>query len=269
MRAHPLQNPGAIADNQAVRRPSEPLNEALDHSAPPHPGRCLLRDGLALRRVARPPVLRIPGRHPAPGRGVYPLRNIAPGRGRYQADPSDQIDSVVDMGRRRLSIVAIYHSHVGHPPIPSAADLLEHRYGDTPRVIVSVGRDTVLAGGWPRGSTRNSPGTSCRSRRAPDRGRQGPHRAARCRATSRATRPVSSCGRALSRLFRWLGSLVGPGDGPRDRSTPDADPMWSRSWISTGTEIRRLLSEHRAQAMCGPVLREYPETPITGECRRP
>src|SRR5437763_12244999 len=72
---------------------------------------------------------------------VYPLRNIATDRRRYHADPSDQIVAARDMGRRGLSIVALYHSHVGHPPIPSAADLLGHWYGDTPRVIVSVGQE--------------------------------------------------------------------------------------------------------------------------------
>jgi hypothetical protein len=40
-RARPLQNPGALADNQAVHRPVEPLNGAIDQSAPPHPGRRL------------------------------------------------------------------------------------------------------------------------------------------------------------------------------------------------------------------------------------
>jgi proteasome lid subunit RPN8/RPN11 len=160
---------------------------------------------------------------------VYPLRNIAPGRDRYQADPSDQIDAVVDMGRRGLSIVAIYHSHVGHPPIPSAVDLLQHQYGDTPRVIVSVGQETAvrtwrMAEGfyaelvWHLLPVEEGPATG------DVKDRVGPLGAAR---RAGAKRPVSTRGRALSRLFRWLGSFVGaPGDGPRDRSTPDADPMW-------------------------------------------
>jgi hypothetical protein len=42
-----------------------------------------------------------------------------------------------------------------------------------------------------------------------------------------APRSVSSLGRVLSRLFRWLRPSAGaPGDGPRDRTTPGADPMW-------------------------------------------
>jgi proteasome lid subunit RPN8/RPN11 len=164
---------------------------------------------------------------------VYPLQNIATDRDRYQADPSDQIDAVVDMGRRGLSIVALYHSHVGHLPIPSAADLLGHRYGDTPRVIVSVGQETTVR------TWRIADGSYAELvwhvEKGPAPGdlkdRVVPLGVAR---RDGAPRPVSSRGRALfrlfrwlSRLFRWLGPSVGaPGDCPRDRSTPGADPMW-------------------------------------------
>jgi proteasome lid subunit RPN8/RPN11 len=160
---------------------------------------------------------------------VYPLRNIATNRDRYEADSSDQIDAVVDMGRRGLSIVALYHSHVGHPPIPSAADLREHRYGDTPRVIVSVGHETTVR------TWRMADGSYAElvwllvpvekgSASGDVKDRVAPLGVVR---RDGAPRPVSSRGRAFSHLFRWLASIVGaPGDGPRDRSTPGADPMW-------------------------------------------
>jgi proteasome lid subunit RPN8/RPN11 len=160
---------------------------------------------------------------------VYPLRNIATDRRRYEADPSDQIDAVVDMGRRGLSIVAIYHSHVGHPPIPSAADILGHRYGDTPRVIVSVGQETTvrtwrIADGayaellWHPLPVEKGPASGDVKDRVVPLGVAG---------RDGAPRPVSSLGKTLSRLIRWLGPSVGaPGDGPRDRSIPCADPMW-------------------------------------------
>ncbi len=160
---------------------------------------------------------------------VYPLRNIATDRRRYQADPSDQVDAVADMRRRGLSIVAIYHSHVGHPPIPSAADVLEHRYGDTPRVIVSVGKETTartwrMADGsyaeldWHLLPVEKGPASGDVT------GRVVPLGVAR-RDCARSS--GSSLSRALSRLFRRLRpSVESPGDGPRDRLTPGVDPMW-------------------------------------------
>jgi proteasome lid subunit RPN8/RPN11 len=173
-------------------------------------------------------MLRIPGRHPPRAARVYPLRNIATDRRRYEADPSHQIDAVVDMGQRGLSIVAIYHSHVGHPPIPSAADLLGHRYGNTPRVIVSVGQKTTvrtwrIADGayaeldWHLLPVEKGPASGGVKDRVGPLGVAG---------RDGAPRPVSTLGETLSCLVRWLGPSAGaPGDGPRDRSIPCADPM--------------------------------------------
>jgi proteasome lid subunit RPN8/RPN11 len=160
---------------------------------------------------------------------VYLLRNIATDRDRYEADPNDQIDAVVDMGRRGLSTVALYHSHVGHPPIPSAADLRGHWYGATPRVIVSVGQETTVRT-WRMadGSYEELVWRVLPIEKGPTFGdvkdRVVPLGVARRDA---APRPVSSRGRVLSRLFRWLRPSVRVlGDGPRDRSAPGADPMW-------------------------------------------
>jgi proteasome lid subunit RPN8/RPN11 len=76
---------------------------------------------------------------------IYPLRNVARDANRDEASPEDQLGAVVDLRSRGLETVAIYHSFPeGHPPLPSRADLREHYYGDTPRVIVAPGKEPTV-----------------------------------------------------------------------------------------------------------------------------
>ncbi len=68
----------------------------------------------------------------------HPLRNAAASETRYQADPQDLIEAVVDMRTRGAEILAIYHSHPRWQAIPSRTDLEENYYGPVPRIIVSL-----------------------------------------------------------------------------------------------------------------------------------
>ncbi len=69
----------------------------------------------------------------------HPLRNAAPSaETRYDADPRDLIDAVVDLRRRDAEILAIYHSHPRWEAVPSRTDLEENHYGAVPRIIVSL-----------------------------------------------------------------------------------------------------------------------------------
>jgi proteasome lid subunit RPN8/RPN11 len=68
----------------------------------------------------------------------HPLRNASASETRYDADPQDLIDAVVELRRRDAEIVAIYHSHPRWAAIPSRTDLSENHYGAVPRIIVSL-----------------------------------------------------------------------------------------------------------------------------------
>jgi proteasome lid subunit RPN8/RPN11 len=68
----------------------------------------------------------------------YPLRNTEASPVRYNAEPRDLINAVVDLRRRDEEILAIYHSHPRHAPVPSQTDLRENHYGDVPRLIISL-----------------------------------------------------------------------------------------------------------------------------------
>ncbi len=69
----------------------------------------------------------------------HPLRNAAAAaETRYDADPRDLIDAVVDLRRRDAEILAIYHSHPRWEAVPSRTDLEQNHYGAVPRIIVSL-----------------------------------------------------------------------------------------------------------------------------------
>ena len=68
----------------------------------------------------------------------HPLRNAAASETRYDADPHDLIEAVVDLRERGAEILAIYHSHPRWEAVPSQTDLRENHYGPVPRIIVSL-----------------------------------------------------------------------------------------------------------------------------------
>jgi proteasome lid subunit RPN8/RPN11 len=79
----------------------------------------------------------------------HPLRNVAPSaETRYDADPRDLIDAVVDLRRRDAEILAIYHSHPRWEAVPSRTDLEENHYGAVPRIIVSLLDEPPVVRAW-------------------------------------------------------------------------------------------------------------------------
>jgi proteasome lid subunit RPN8/RPN11 len=70
---------------------------------------------------------------------AYPLRNAANSPSRYNSDPRDLFRANVDLRKRGLAVVAIYHSCPKTAAVPGPTDLRENAYGDVPRVIVARG----------------------------------------------------------------------------------------------------------------------------------
>src|SRR4051812_37472846 len=78
----------------------------------------------------------------------HPLRNASASETRYDADPQDLIDAVVELRTRGAEILAIYHSHPRWAAIPSQTDLRENHYGPVPRIIVSLLGPTPEVRAW-------------------------------------------------------------------------------------------------------------------------
>ena len=68
----------------------------------------------------------------------HPFANAAASETRYDADPRDLIEAVLDLRGRKADILAIYHSHPRWEAVPSRTDLVENHYGAVPRIIVSL-----------------------------------------------------------------------------------------------------------------------------------
>jgi proteasome lid subunit RPN8/RPN11 len=78
----------------------------------------------------------------------HPLRNVAASETRYDADPRDLIQAVVQLRELGLELVGIYHSHPRWEAVPSTTDLLENHYGAIPRLIVSLLTDPPMTRVW-------------------------------------------------------------------------------------------------------------------------
>jgi proteasome lid subunit RPN8/RPN11 len=75
---------------------------------------------------------------------AYPLRNDARSRVRYHADKRDLRHAVLDIRRRKLTMVAIYHFRPGLAAVPSPTDLRQNAYGDLPRAIIALGEAPIV-----------------------------------------------------------------------------------------------------------------------------
>jgi proteasome lid subunit RPN8/RPN11 len=69
---------------------------------------------------------------------IHPLRNAKASETRYEADSRDLIAAHLDLRKRGVQLLAIYHSHPQWPALPSRTDLETNYYGDVPRIIVSL-----------------------------------------------------------------------------------------------------------------------------------
>lgn len=69
---------------------------------------------------------------------VYPLPNVEGSSTRYLAEPQAQVDAMMEIEEQGWEIVAIYHSHLNAPALPSATDLEMAFFPDSLYLIISV-----------------------------------------------------------------------------------------------------------------------------------
>lgn len=74
---------------------------------------------------------RVSAFHPARNEHASPLR--------YSVHPEDLVRIVLGIEAAGEDLVAIFHSHVGSPAVPSAADIRESRYPDVLHLLASLG----------------------------------------------------------------------------------------------------------------------------------
>lgn len=79
------------------------------------------------------------GRH-AEGRvaAFHPARNEHDSPLRYSVHPEDLVRIMLGLEARGEELVAVFHSHVGTPAVPSAADIREARYPDALHLLASL-----------------------------------------------------------------------------------------------------------------------------------
>jgi [CysO sulfur-carrier protein]-S-L-cysteine hydrolase len=78
----------------------------------------------------------------------HPLRNVAGSETRYTADTRELVEAWRWLREHSSQILAIYHSHPRWQPVPSATDLKENYWGDTPRIIVGLLTDPPEVRVW-------------------------------------------------------------------------------------------------------------------------
>lgn len=80
---------------------------------------------------------------------LYNLPNAAASPIYYRPGDKEMIAAINDIDERDEELVAIFHSHVASPPIPSPTDRREAHYPDAVYLIVSLmDSDNPLTRGW-------------------------------------------------------------------------------------------------------------------------
>ncbi len=72
---------------------------------------------------------------PGLGLEVLPVANAAASPTRFRMEPQGQVDALLDIERRGLALVAIYHSHPAGPPAPSVTDLEQAAYPEAAYLV--------------------------------------------------------------------------------------------------------------------------------------
>jgi proteasome lid subunit RPN8/RPN11 len=163
---------------------------------------------------------------PARVSALYPLGNIAQSPNRYESDPGTLIRATLDLRARGLTIAAIYHFCPASPPVPSPTDILENHYGDTPRVIVSLGKVvTVRVWRLTPESYEELDWRLLPREVDPEGGERDIDRPA-IEQNDHVGVPRSLRGSILSRMFRWLWPPTGTSGARRgDSSNNGPEPM--------------------------------------------
>jgi len=72
---------------------------------------------------------------PGLGQETLPVENAEASPTRFRMEPQGQVDALLDIERRGLALVAIYHSHPAGPPTPSVTDLEQAAYPEAAYLV--------------------------------------------------------------------------------------------------------------------------------------
>lgn len=76
---------------------------------------------------------------------IIPVVNVLHSPVRYRMESRGQIQALVELERRGLDLIGIFHSHPSGPAIPSPTDVAEFQYPGVLSIILSPSDQTV---GW-------------------------------------------------------------------------------------------------------------------------
>jgi [CysO sulfur-carrier protein]-S-L-cysteine hydrolase len=79
---------------------------------------------------------------------IYPLVNAAASPVLYESDVRSIKTAYLDIDRRKLDLLAVYHSHPTSMPVPSKTDLELNVSEEIVSLIVSLAVDPPLVRGW-------------------------------------------------------------------------------------------------------------------------
>ena len=170
---------------------------------------------------------------PPCAQAIYRIRNIAANPDRYESDPNDMIAAYIDQRERGLAVVAIYHSCRGESdPLPNRWDIAENYYGETPRVIISLGK-VIRVRVWKLTACSYEELNLRVMPRDESSGAQGPE-SYLTRPTVAQSEPVrerqSVLASVFSRTFAWLRPPAGKSIARAEvYPARGGDPMWDAS----------------------------------------
>lgn len=69
---------------------------------------------------------------------IYQIDNMLRSPTAYEMEPKQQLEAMLEIERKGLDLLAIYHSHPHGPPSPSSTDVRKAFYPETLQIIVSL-----------------------------------------------------------------------------------------------------------------------------------
>jgi proteasome lid subunit RPN8/RPN11 len=79
---------------------------------------------------------------------VYPITNELHDSTRFRMDASEQVKALIDIENNGWDLIAIYHSHLKGPGIPSETDSREFRYPGVIYLIVNLSSQAQIMRGF-------------------------------------------------------------------------------------------------------------------------
>ncbi len=81
-------------------------------------------------------------------RRIIPIANVAANpESTYRMDERALVNTLLQLQREQLDLVAFYHSHPQHEPRPSSMDIQQATYPETPYLIIGL-RPQVRLAAW-------------------------------------------------------------------------------------------------------------------------